>query len=176
MTREKAKEWIVKLISAMKEETNGMWADPQYKDEVYEALDEAIKALSAETVSKEVYDSEYYRRKDAEFKLHELTHKEPCEDVISRQSVLEWIQQSLSEYGYTYTTDMLDMWELFEDWIKNAPPVEAVPLLVIERITTEIEERATYEGIYLDRADVLEIIDKAVKECTHEQTCICGNG
>ena len=47
--------------------------------------------------------------------------------------------------------------------IKALPPVEAVPLSVIEKITTEIEERATYEGIYLDRADVLEIIDEAVK-------------
>lgn len=54
--------------------------------------------------------------------------------------------------------------------IDNAKTVEAVPLSVIEKITTEIEERATYEGIYLDRADVLEIIDKAVKEYTHENT------
>lgn len=54
--------------------------------------------------------------------------------------------------------------------IANAKTVEAVPLSVIEKITAEIEERATYEGIYLDRADVLEIIDKAVKECTHEPT------
>lgn len=64
MTREKAKEWIVKLISAMKEETSGMWADPQYKDEVYEALDEAIKALSVEPQIAEWilggYDDMYY--------------------------------------------------------------------------------------------------------------------
>ena len=46
---------------------------------------------------------------------------------------------------------------------------EAKWLSVIEKITTEIEERATYEGIYLDRADVLDIIDKAVKECTHDK-------
>lgn len=48
MTNAEAKEWIVKLISAMKEDTRGMWADPQYKDEVYEALDDAIKALGRE--------------------------------------------------------------------------------------------------------------------------------
>ena len=42
---------------------------------------------------------------------------------------------------------------------------EAKWLSVIKKITIEIEERATYEGIYLDRADVLDIIDKAVKEC-----------
>lgn len=51
-------------------------------------------------------------------------------------------------------------------YINDNPPF--IPLSVIEKIITEIEERATYEGIYLDRADVLEIIDKAVKEIKHE--------
>lgn len=53
--------------------------------------------------------------------------------------------------------------EAYEKAIK-ALSEPTIPLSVIEKITTEIEERATYEGIYLDRADVLDIIDKAVKE------------
>ena len=50
-----------------------------------------------------------------------------CEDAISRQSVLEWIQQSLSKYGSTYTTDMLNMWGLFEEQIKTFPSVKQEP-------------------------------------------------
>lgn len=60
---------------------------------------------------------------------------------------------------------------VYEYWENNEYQGEpTIPLSVIEKITTEIEERATYEGIYLDRADVLDIIDKAVKEYTHENT------
>lgn len=61
--------------------------------------------------------------------------------------------------------DCADEWK--ESEYRGEP---TIPLSVIEKITTEIEERATYEGIYLDRADVLAIIDKAVKECTHKNT------
>ena len=56
-----------------------------------------------------------------------------------------------------------------EIWDSDYQGTPTISLSVIEKITTEIEERATYEGIYLDRADVLEIIDKAVKECTHDK-------
>ena len=49
--------------------------------------------------------------------------QEPCDDAISRQAVLKWIHQSLSEYGNTYTTDMLDMWGLFKEQIKTFPTV-----------------------------------------------------
>ena len=87
-----------------------------------------------ETVSKEVYDYEYFRRKDAEFKLYKLTHSK---DAISRQAVLEWIQQSVKEYGNTYSTDMLNMWRLFEDWIKNAPTVEIIDQAIKECDTDE---------------------------------------
>ena len=49
-------------------------------------------------------------------------------------------------------------------WNSKYQGEPTIPLSVIEKITTEIEERATYEGIYLDRADVLEIIDRKVNE------------
>ena len=34
----------------------------------------------------------------------------------------------------------------------------------IEKVKAEIEERETYEGIYLDRADILGIIDEYLGE------------
>lgn len=66
--------------------------------------------------------------------------------------------------------------------IDNAKTVEAVSLSVIEKITTEIEELTkcpygteclgancpTNTDCMICGEHVLDIIDKAVKECTHE--------
>ena len=65
MTREEAIKWIGELVETMKEETCGQYPDPEYKDEVYEAIDIAIKALE----------------------------QEPCDDAISRQAVLDGIEE-----------------------------------------------------------------------------------
>ena len=45
MTNQEAIDWIDILIKEMKRDTSGHGADPEYKDEVYEALDKAIDAL-----------------------------------------------------------------------------------------------------------------------------------
>ena len=50
MERQVAAEWIEKLVSTMKEETSGKYPDPKYKDEVYEALNEAIEILKQEWI------------------------------------------------------------------------------------------------------------------------------
>ena len=60
MTTTDARGWINALIKAMHEETSGTWPDPEYKDEVYSALEMAIKALS----------------------------QEPCTDAVSREAVI----------------------------------------------------------------------------------------
>ena len=61
MTTTDARGWIAALIKAMHEETSGSWPDPEYKDEVYSALEMAIQALS----------------------------QEPCTDAVSRDAVLD---------------------------------------------------------------------------------------
>ncbi len=43
LTREEAKQWIENLIKTMREETSGNFPDVAYKDEVYVALEMAIK-------------------------------------------------------------------------------------------------------------------------------------
>lgn len=49
----------------------------------------------------------------------------PKGDLISREALIKWIDDSVSQYGYTYSTDMLNMWGLFKDYlINNAPAVE----------------------------------------------------
>lgn len=46
-------------------------------------------------------------------------------DLISREALIKWIDDSVSQFGGTYSTDMLNMWGLFKDYlINNAPTVE----------------------------------------------------
>lgn len=46
-------------------------------------------------------------------------------DLISREALIKWIDDSVSQYYGTYSTDMLNMWGLFKDYlINNAPTVE----------------------------------------------------
>ena len=66
-----------------------------FSQEEYIALDMAIKALE----------------------------QEPCDDAISRQAVLDRIRESIETYHNQYTTDMLNMWGLFTQFIKEMPSV-----------------------------------------------------
>lgn len=61
-------------------------------------------------------------------------------DLISRSALIKWIDDSVSQYGNTYSTDMLNMWGLFKDYlINNAPTVE--PSLNLDNITDEEIEK-----------------------------------
>lgn len=39
----------------------------------------------------------------------------------------------------------------------------SIPLEKIKQAREEIENRSTYDGIYIDRADVLEILDRLIE-------------
>lgn len=71
MTKEKAKQWIKDLISTMKLETSGLFPDAPYEDEVYEALEMAIKALEQE--SRWIPTSERYPKIEDEYKYFLVT-------------------------------------------------------------------------------------------------------
>jgi len=43
-------------------------------------------------------------------------------DLISRNALIKWIDDSVSQYGHTYSTDMLNMWGLFKDYLINKAP------------------------------------------------------
>ena len=43
-------------------------------------------------------------------------------DLISREALIKWIDDSVSQYGHTYSTDMLNMWGLFKDYLINNVP------------------------------------------------------
>lgn len=91
-------------------------------------------------------------------------------DLISREAVLNlvlpWCADDDGSVG-----KIGDLREVLDD-IENLPSVEAVPLSVIEDIKAEIEELGIWhEKLLIETIDikrVLEIIDEAVKECTHE--------
>ena len=50
------------------------------------------------------------------------------------------------------------------DWAVQKRKIQAIPLDKVKQAREEIENRATYDGIYIDRADVLEILDKLIAE------------
>lgn len=62
-------------------------------------------------------------------------------DLISREALIKWIDDSVSQFGRTYSTDMLNMWGLFKDYlINNAPTVpqcEWIP--VSQRLPEDLE-------------------------------------
>lgn len=66
----------------------------------------------------------------------------------------------IPEENYNYIKNQVSegITNPFKAWIANGIPLEDYD--VLDKIMAEIEERETYEGIYLDRADVLQIIDK----------------
>ena len=53
--------------------------------------------------------------------------QKPCENCVSREAIIEWIDKSVAQYGGTYSTDMLNMWGLFKDWISHMPSVTPQP-------------------------------------------------
>ena len=48
--------------------------------------------------------------------------------------------------------------------IDTMEEVKAIPLEKIKQAREEIENWSTYDGIYIDRADALEILDKLIEE------------
>ena len=63
-----------------------MYSLCKYEREFYNAI---VEALEQETVSKEVYDSEHFARKEAEYELWKIKKQQPSEDCVSRQAVLD---------------------------------------------------------------------------------------
>jgi len=69
-------------------------------------------------------------------------------DLISREALVKWIDDSVSQYGHTYSTDMLNMWGLFKDYlINNAPTVfscNACKNMGNERECTDCHDYSNY--------------------------------
>lgn len=49
-------------------------------------------------------------------------------DLISRSALKKWVDDSISQYGNQYSTDMFNMFGMFKEVIDNAPTVELTEL------------------------------------------------
>lgn len=86
----------------------------------------------------------------------------PTGDLISREALIKWIDDSVSQYGNTYSTDMLNMWGLFKNYLINyAPTVE--PFTQLEK--EEIADAITYllDAELLEENGYTEEVIKALK-------------
>lgn len=60
---------------------------------------------------------------------------EPQGDLISRDALIKWIDDSISQFGNTYSIDMLNMWGLFKDYlINNAQTVDITEEQAIDKL------------------------------------------
>ena len=126
MTREEAIKVLQENLDILREYDI---ANSSVLRQLRQALEMAIQALEKEniyddgehyvTISKALYD-----------KLnidYESLSQEPCEDAISHDLILKRIEESVSKYSGQYTTDMLNMWGLFTQFIKEMPSVNPQP-------------------------------------------------
>ena len=94
MTREELKAHCQRQI-----ENCEMWA--RYKEEaphgkVYEEHKLILELLEQETVSKEVYDHEYFLRKELEFKIDKL-QRQLEEQAVKAEPILDKIRAEIEE-------------------------------------------------------------------------------
>lgn len=67
--------------------------------------------------------------------------------LIDADALIKWIDDSVSQYGHIYSTDMLNMWGLFKDYlINNAPTVEPEPYFEKAEKDKRIYERGFEDG------------------------------
>ena len=144
------------------------FVDPVTKEQrklIDDTLDTAIKALEqqpSDTVSRGAFEQVMWERDVAIGQLKELGYGlgqkvEPCDDAISRQAVLDRIRESIETYHNQYTTDMLNMWGLFTQFIKEMP--SARPQEPIDAISRDaaLEKMADYVASgYADSAEDFE--------------------
>ena len=85
-------------------------------DELYNQLREDHSYNSAKIAYRELMNGIPYEER-------------PQGDLISRDALIKWIDDSVSKYGHIYSTDTLNMWGLFKDYLINfAPTVEPEPV------------------------------------------------
>lgn len=118
--------------------------------------------------------------KEALYAARRALEQEPCKDAVSVASVFEIMGNLMSiPYDFDRSITEKDVSESM-DKIRELPTVtpqeQFKPMVeidlysvinqkyiereVLNKIRAEIEEIQTYDGIYIDRAYVLEIIDK----------------
>lgn len=124
------------------------------KEEKQKAIDALKKSVPFIVTTQEEYD-DYVQIRN---KIIELLEQEPCEDAISRESVIEYIEGSEADLGHDSENELV-----CQD-IKAFPPVNPQPKTdVIEKIKAEIHATAEMheDGDYYLRDEWIDgIFDK----------------
>lgn len=115
--------------------------------------DELIKALQ-------------YNRKQYEkgFEDAKKQFERPQGDLLSRDALIKWIDDSVSKYGHIYSTDTLNMWGLFKDYLINfAPTVEPFEpdYVGVERLKARQRE---YEEGYHNGMEIGKTLNPKIKQ------------
>lgn len=76
--------------------------------------------------------------------------------LIDADEIIKWADDSVSQYGNTYSTDMLNMFGLFKEVIVNAPTVSETKL--VANVTFNKEE--VEELVEKAKADILAQIER----------------
>jgi hypothetical protein len=71
--------------------------------------------------------------------------------------------QSLPINSHVLTQSAFGAWLLRRD-VNKAKRFPRVSLTKVKQAREEIENWSTYDGIYIDRADVLSVLDKLIEE------------
>ena len=84
-------------------------------------------------------------------------------DLISRSALIKWIDDSVSQFGGTYSADMMNMWGLFKDYlINNVRPVE-VPENAVNCVLTMCGE-CSYNKTGCSDCEIIQKIGKALEQ------------
>ena len=159
MTREEAIEELYRIVENQYRSAK--------KDE--EALSMAIKALEQETVSKEVYDHEYFLRKEFELKIDKLQRQlEALEQEPTTKNNLEVdavSRQFMRELGATCIATRNENGELIALGAIEELPSVTPQEPILDKIRAEIVEHAKInQNLNTDRAKALcwclKVIDK----------------
>lgn len=142
----RADAWAVKEVEdALSQEPCDDIAQERYKDlcEYFGGAKDILK--SREDFKAWLGRIKWHIRKAEELYEKYENKQEPCTDAVSRQAVLDRIRESIETYHNQYTTDMLNMWGLFTQFIKEMPSVRPQePIDAISRDALWIETTSTH--------------------------------
>ena len=102
----------------------GIFGVEKYLSSSEYAMLQAIKEIPSvivKSVDMDAFHAVSYR--EGYKKAKEDIKQEFCSDAISRELILKQIEESVAKYSGYYTTDMLTMWGLFSQMIKELPSV-----------------------------------------------------
>ena len=130
--------------------------DDDFDEKRKESLDMAIKALEQEQSGKKTYKSEARRWKmrylDLKKRTIKLEEQQPCEDCISRESVIEWLKD--------------------KDIIKTKNQEENARRELTELPSVTPQPKIEVSEDCISREAVIQIIDNKLNPCTDMFKCL----